>query len=126
MAALSVGLFQCAGAICGKIRAAGHGDASALQQGDPGQIKIVSRKVKTKSVTGGIVGGAACDLRFVMRQLNVLEFSFLSVEIQVRTEALNRFAVNTAIAQQDVALPLRRRSRSRHLQVQVDRPGDRV
>jgi len=120
------GLFQSSRPGRGKIRTAGHGDSSALQHGYTGQVKIVSRKAKTKSVTGVIVGGAAGDTRFVVRQLNVLEFSFLSVEIQIRSKALDRFAVNTAVAQHDVALPLRGGPCARDLQVEVHGSGDRV
>src|SRR5882672_2457671 len=119
-------LFQRARAIRDEVPSTGYGDASALQHGYAGQIKIVPRKVKAKSMTGWIVAGAAGHIRFVVLQLNIPQFSFLSIEVQVRTKTLNRFAVNTAIAQQDVALPLRGRAGSRHLQVQVYGPGDRV
>ena len=88
--------------------------------------KLSPVRLKPKSVTRRVVRGAAGDLRFVVGQLNVLEFGFLPVEIQVRTEALNRFAVNTAIAQHHVALSLRSSSRPCYLQMQVHCPGNRV
>src|SRR5450755_574525 len=119
-------LFQGAGTIRGKIRAAGHGNARALQNRDTGKVKIVSGEVESKGVTGNIVGGAAGDIRFVVGQVNILEFTLFSVEIQVGTALFDRFAVNTAIPQQNVPLLLRGRSRSRHLQLQVHHPGDRV
>src|ERR1700722_10355660 len=54
-------LFCSAGTIRGKIRPTAHGNASALQNGDAGQIKLVPGQVKAKGVTRSIVGGAAGD-----------------------------------------------------------------
>ena len=61
-------LLHGTGALGGKVRAAGHCDASVLQDRNTGQIKIRAGQREMKCLARRIESGISCDLGFVVGQ----------------------------------------------------------
>ena len=83
-------------------------------------------KLKRKAWLVGIVSRVARDGGLVVFQLDIFEPDLPAIEIQSRTETLNRFAIDRAIAQQNMPLPDGSGSRAGHLQLNVHSSRHRI
>ena len=117
---------QSAGARGRKPGQAANGNVRALQLENPGQVEISAGQIESDGVARRVISSVARDSGLIMFQLDIFEPDLFAVEIDRRTETLNRFAIDGAIAQQNLSLPDGSRSCARHLHLHIDRSRDRI
>src|SRR5277367_4359405 len=92
-------LLQRARSLCGEIHAAIHRHTGSLKFPNARQVEVVSIQVEVKGMRRKVEGAAPCNVRVVIREMNIIQRKLIATELQLRVQMLYWFTVNHGIGE---------------------------
>src|SRR5258708_6597195 len=109
-----------------EVGAAFHRETVGLDSLDLGEVEILTRKVKMERASGGLIGGASGDDRFVVEEMQVVESDFALGEVEIGIELPDAFTVGEGVGDVDLSVAARVRNGSRGLDRKIGFAGDGI
>src|SRR6266852_2343074 len=114
------------GAFENEVGAAFHRETVGLDSLDLSEVEILARKVKMERASGGLVGGASGDDRFVVEEMQVVESDFALGEVEIGIELPNAFTVGEGVGGVDLSVAVWVRNSARSLDRKIGFAGDGI